>query len=553
MTDPRPLTEVEAIKAESRHLRGPIHDDLQTDAPNVSSASEQLMKFHGIYSQDNRDVRRERTLAKEPLDYSFMIRVVIPGGRLSSEQWLALDGVADAIADGSLRLTTRQAIQFHGVRKGGLRPLATELHQRLMTSFGACGDVVRNVVSCPFHDHAESEALRALPERLALAFRPNTKAWWEVFVEGELAATGENQTERSFYGETYLPRKFKIGVASPNENCIDVYAQDVGIIPAVHPELGQGYQLVVGGGLGRSYANPDTFARLAEPLTFVLDDELETVIEAVVATYRDLGDRTDRKRARMKYVVADLGLAVFRDHVEQRLGRELRAPITIERLGEADDHLGWSEQHDGTWILGVAVRAGRLRDNNVSSPKAALRSIAERYPVSFTLTALQDVLITGIQAEDRAAIDELLSAHGVVGVDSLSPLDRSALACPALPTCSQALTESERRLPEMVNLLDAELTNVGLSGAPLQLRMTGCPNGCARPAVAEVGIVGRTKSTYDIYLGGGPNGDRLARLHEEKVKFEDIPSVLNPLLAQWGEERDGDERFGEFLARKGLA
>ena len=252
-------------------------------------------------------------------------------------------------------------------------------------------------------------------------------------------------------------------------------------------------------------------------------------------------------------MVADLGLAVFRDHVEQRLGRELRAPITIERLGEADDHLGWSEQHDGTWILGVAVRAGRLRDNNVSSPKAALRSIAERYPVSFTLTALQDVLITGIQAEDRAAIDELLSAHGVVGVDSLSPLDRSALACPALPTCSQALTESERRLPEMVNLLDAELTNVGLSGAPLQLRMTGCPNGCARPAVAEVGIVGRTKSTYDIYLGGGPNGDRLARLHEEKVKFEDIPSVLNPLLAQWGEERDGDERFGEFLARKGLA
>ena len=285
----------------------------------------------------------------------------------------------------------------------------------------------------------------------------------------------------------------------------------------------------------------------------MLDAELETVIEAVVTTYRDLGDRTDRKRARMKYVVADLGLSSFRSHVEQRLGSALRDPITIERLGEADDHLGWYEQHDGTWILGVAVRAGRLRDNDASSPKAALRSIAETYPVSFTLTALQDVLITGIQAEHRAAIDEILSAHGVVSISSISPLERSALACPALPTCSQALTESERRLPEMVNLIDAELTAVGLDGAPLQLRMTGCPNGCARPAVAEVGIVGRTKTTYDLYVGGGPNGDRLAQLHQEKVKFEDIPSVLNPLLTQWRDERNDQERFGEFLARKGLA
>jgi sulfite reductase (ferredoxin) len=553
LTEIRPLSDVEGFKAQSRHLRGPIGHELVNDAPNFSGESEQLLKFHGIYSQDDRDVRRERTLAKEPLDYSFMIRVVIPGGRLSPQQWLALDGVADTIADGSLRLTTRQAIQFHGVRKGGLRPLASELHQRLMTSFGACGDVVRNVVSCPLHDHSASPMLRQLPERLALAFRPNTKAWWEVFVDGDLAASAENDPERDLYGETYLPRKFKIGVASSTENCIDVYAQDLGIIPAIHPELGQGYHLVVGGGLGRSYANPDTFARLAEPLTFVLDDELETVIQAVVVTYRDLGNRSDRRRARMKYIVSDLGLEQFRSEVAARLDGGLRDPITMERLGEADDHLGWNELSDATWTLGVPVLSGRLRDGATASPKAALKSIAERFDVSFTLTALQDILITGIGASERDAIDAVLAEHHVVPVSELSSLVRSSLACPALPTCSQALTESERRLPEMIGLIEAELSDLGIQSRPLQLRMTGCPNGCARPAVAEVGIVGRTKTTYDLYVGGGPNGDRLATLHQEKVKFEDIPGVLNPLLKRWREESHDEERFGEFLARVGSA
>ncbi len=320
---------VEAVKRASERLRGNLATELAADAANVSAESEQILKFHGIYSQDNRDVRRERSLAGESLEYIFMIRVVVPGGRLTPAQWLGLDEIASSQSDGTIRLTTRQAVQFHGVLKGSLRHLASALDEQFLSSFGACGDVVRNVVTCPqLHLDGAHDDLANIADDLRQAFRATTEAHWEIFVNGEKAASREDVDERPFYGDTYLPRKFKIAVAHPDENCVDVFAQDVGLIPAVDDERGAGFVVLVGGGLGRSYAKDDTFARLAEPLAFVTRDEVQEVIAAIVTTYRDLGNRHDRSRARMKYVVDDLGLEAFRTEVEQRLGRTL-APVGV--------------------------------------------------------------------------------------------------------------------------------------------------------------------------------------------------------------------------------
>ncbi|MCU1363107.1 MAG: Sulfite reductase [Acidimicrobiaceae bacterium] len=545
---------VEVIKRSSNFLRGGLAQELALDTPDVSGESEQLLKFHGIYSQDNRDVRRERAQAGVALDYIFMTRVVIPGGRLSTEQWLALDGIATSVADGSLRLTTRQAVQFHGVLKGDLRQLAQSLDRQFLSSFGACGDVVRNVVTCPnLHLESGQGHLEGIALQLRESFRSTSEAHWEIFVNGEKAASREEIEERPFYGETYLPRKFKIAVSHPSDNCVDVFAQDVGLIPGDHPEAGAGFTLVVGGGLGRSYANADTFARLAEPLTFVTNEEVEEVIASVITTYRDLGDRTDRKRARMKYVVADLGLEAFRSEVEGRLGRRLRAPIPLPSSFDADDHLGWRPLPDGTWQVGIRVGAGRVRDDEHSTLRSALRHIAENFAVTFFITPQQDLIVSGLREDDRNAIEALLVQHHVRLDGELGNVERRALACPALPTCSQALTESERRLPELVSGLEGALAARQLGRRPLQLRMTGCPNGCARPAVAEIGVVGRTKSTYDLYLGGGIRGDRLASLYREKVSLDDIPDILGPLFDRWGAEGESDEAFGDFLTRVGVA
>jgi sulfite reductase (ferredoxin) len=546
---------VEAVKRASNYLRGDLASELANDEPTVTTESEQLLKFHGIYSQDNRDVRRARAQAGEVLDYIFMIRVVVPGGRLSPEQWLGLDEIATSEADGTLRLTTRQAVQFHGVVKGDLRDLARSLDRQFLSSFGACGDVVRNVVTCPnLHLESGHGHLEGIARQLRETFRSTSEAHWEIFVNGEKAASREEIAERPFYGETYLPRKFKIAVSHPHDNCVDVFSQDVGLIPGEDPEFGPGFTLLVGGGLGRSYANADTFARLAEPLTFVTNDEVEEVIASVIATYRDLGDRTDRKRARMKYVVADLGIDAFRSEVESRLGRNLRAPLELPSDFDADDHLGWRPLPDGTWQVGIRVGAGRVRDlEGGVTMRSALRHIAEHFAVTFFITPQQDLIVSGVRESDRDAIEAVLKEHHVRLDGELGNVERHALACPALPTCSQALTESERRLPELVSGLEGALAARQLGRRPLQLRMTGCPNGCARPAIAEVGVVGRTKSTYDLYLGGGTRGDRLATLYREKVSLEEIPDILGPLFDRWGVEADADEAFGDFLTRVGVS
>lgn len=547
-------TAVEAVKRDSEHLRGSIAAELVDANPSVSHDAEHLLKFHGIYTQDHRDVRRERTQAKAPLEFIFMLRVAIPGGRLTAEQWLALDTLADEVADGSIRLTTRQAVQFHGVYKGGLQPLVQSLNRNLMTSFAACGDVVRNVVACPDLTLSDPGGrLAKMVDHLAVAFRPTTDAYWELFVNGEPAVQRVVEVEKPYYGENYLPRKFKIGVAHPHDNCIDVYAQDVGLIPTEHPELGSGFIVLAGGGLGRSYANEDTFARLADPITFATDDELDEVIVAILQTFHDLGGRTDRRRARMKYLVADLGLEAFTREVEQRLGSPLRPVDTPWTPVAAADHLGWAKSFGQTWQIGVRIGAGRIRDH-VGGPqqRTAFATLAKRFGLHFAVTAQQDLIVAGISPGDREAVTEVLRENGIALEGELGPVERNALACVALPTCSQALAEAERRLPELVDGLEATLKSVGIGDQRLQVRLTGCPNGCARPAVAEIGLVGRTKTGYDLFLGGGLRGDRLATLVAEKVKLEDVGEHLTPLLEQWKTQANDGEAFGDFLHRAGL-
>lgn len=545
---------VELVKRSSRNLRGSLAEQLRAPAPNVTEEAGQLLKFHGIYAQDNRDSRRARVQKGDAPEYMFMVRVAIPGGRLTPRQWLALDQVSSEIADGSIRVTTRQAVQFHGVSKVELAPLARRISQELMTSFGACGDVVRNIVTCPaLQTDDPNGALAQMTAHLAATLKPATNAHWEIFVNGDRAVSAESEeseTEHDFYGPTYLPRKFKVAIGHPNENCVDVFAQDIGLIPVEDETLGAGFIVLAGGGLGRSYANTETFARLAEPLTFAKYDEIDELIRSILDTYRELGGRVDRRRARMKYLISDIGISEFRREVERRLGRELH-PIPLPPIhAVVDDHLGWRELPDRTHQVGIRIPSGRARDYAEGPQfRSAFRLIAQRFDVIFYLTAAQDLLVSHIRPEDREEIAEILTQSGIVRTEDLGPVERSALACPALPTCGQALAESERRLPDLVELLEHEMNTRDLAGRSLQLRMTGCPNGCARPGVAEIGVVGKTKSTYDLFLGGGARGDRLATLYREKVTIEQIPGIVAPLLDRWKEEGLNEETFGDFLHR----
>lgn len=546
----QPESDVEVVKRESKFLRGDLAKELDARTPHVSSESEQLLKFHGIYAQDDRDTRRERSLAKAPLDYIFMARVVIPGGVVTGDQWLTLDALADEVANGSLRLTTRQAVQLHGVLKDDLRTMARRLDAAWLTTFGGCGDVIRNVVMCPTLSHpTETLSVSSLAGELAQRFRARTQAHWEIFVDGERAAARVTD-EQPFYGDTYLPRKFKIAIAHPGENCVDVYAQDVGLVVGEHPDAGAGFTLLVGGGLGRSYANADTFARLADPFCFVTPSEVAETIAAIVDVYRSLGNRVERKRARLKYVVSDLGLDVFRGEVERRLVRSLRAPLPIGPFERAD-HLGWVAHHD-QWELGVRVSAGRIIDCGDVRLRSALRALAEVGRFEFRISPLQDIIVSSIFDGDREFVARHFADFGVDVERPLGPLERTALACPALPTCGQALTESERRLGDVVTSLEGALSATSAARRPIQLRLTGCPNGCARPAVAEIGVVGRTKSTYDVVIGGSGRGDRLARTFAEKVSLEELPALMTPLFERWGVEGNDGEGFGDFVTRVDL-
>ena len=540
----------EDIKIESQYLAGTISDELANDAPDFEHDAEMLLKFHGIYQQDDRDVRRARTQQKLPVDYSCMVRASVPGGVITGDQWLALDRVA-ALADDKLRLTTRQGVQYHVVYKDELSQLVAGINSSLLTTLGACGDVVRNVMACPLPHPERTAVIQPIVNEMIARFRPQTESYWELWVDGEKAVSAEKQRSdfavldaiddvEPIYGTAYLPRKFKIGIAWPGDNCVDIYTHDVGIVPTLSEgtsgEL-TGFVVLAGGGMGMSHNRPDdTYPLLAQPVAWVPPSDLGDVVEAIVTTQRDHGNRDDRSRARLKYLLEAKGIDWLRTQIEQRTGLTLAEPVELPEW-EVHTHHGWhtvsNADTERTDVLGLPVPSGKVAGGLRWALK---RLIADGLVTGLRVTPRQDLLLIGIDPQQVETIENVLHANGVSLASDQSPTRNLAIACPALPTCTKALGEAERVLPEVVDRLEKVLDDTGNTGLPLRLNMTGCPNGCSRPYAAELGIVGRTKRNYDIFVGGSPAGDRLARLLRADVPLTEVPDLLRPLLERFSRE-----------------
>jgi sulfite reductase (NADPH) hemoprotein beta-component len=545
----KPLAKNETIKAESNFLRGHILRDLaDASTGTITEDSSLLTKFHGIYPQDDRDLRNQRRKENKEKAFSFMARIRVPGGVCTPSQWLALDALADSHANGTLKLTTRQAFQFHGILKGNLRPAIKAVNAQLLDTLAACGDVNRNVMANP---NPEQSALHAETLRLAKAISdhlsPRTKAYHEIWIGDELVAGGEPDHE-PLYGTTYLPRKFKTVIAIPPSNDVDIYAHDLGFI-AIADDSGKkllGFNVTVGGGLGMSHNQIETYPRLADVLGFCTVDQVVDVAEKIMLVQRDYGDRTDRKHARLKYTIADRGIVWFRTEVEKRLGYMLTSPRRFE-FTSTGDRYGWVDGEKGNSHFTLFIMSGRVKD----ALKTALREIATAHTGDFRLTANQNLMIAGVSPAQRPVIEELLKKHGLDTANSASGLALNAMSCVALPTCGLALAESERYLPELVKNLEAEVEAAGLRDDAITLRITGCPNGCGRPFLAEIGFVGRAPGKYNVYLGAAFNGTRFNTLYKPSVPATEIVPLLGPIIRRYALERTPGERFGDFTIRTG--
>jgi sulfite reductase (ferredoxin) len=547
-------SKVERIKITSDYLHGQIAEELQEDTSRFSEDQIQLIKFHGIYQQEDRDSRQARKAEHVEKAYQFMVRSRIPGGALTAEQYLAEDELAGRYGNGTLRITTRQGIQLHGVLKGELHATIHSINEALLSTLAACGDVNRNVMACPAPIASRSQArVQEIAHQIAMHLAPRSKAYHEIWIDGEKIHTVEDEeVVEPIYGPTYLPRKFKIGVAFPGDNCVDVYTQDIGLVPILAGEELRGFTLLVGGGMGMTHGKSETYPRLATPLCDTTVDEVLQVIETIVTVQRDYGDRKNRKHARMKYVVEENGIEWFRAQVEDRLGRELQDPSSVT-LHDVDDHLGWHQQVDGRWFLGLYVENGRVKDGERIRMRTGLRAVVDEFRPGIRLTGQQNILLTDVSTEQREALEARLHAYGISTDPRAAGTSRFAMACPALPTCGLALAEAERALPSLVKQIEADLQGLSLAGEPLSIRMTGCPNGCARPHMGDIGIVGRTKDVYNIYLGGDWANTRMNTLYAPSVRIENIVSTLHPLLALWRDERLAHETFGDFCHRLGNA
>jgi sulfite reductase beta subunit-like hemoprotein len=543
----QPESKVEVAKRHGRHLRGTIAETLASERTHFGGDDVALLKFHGTYQQDDRDSRRVLEAAGLEKAYRFMVRVAIPAGEITGEQYLALERIADAHGDGTLRVTTRQGFQFHGVVKGHLKPTIASINEALLTTISACGDVQRNVMGCsaPLGD-ADHAAVRAVAEALALELRPGTRAYHEIWLDGEKQVSTE--VEEPFYRDRYLPRKFKTAVGLSTDNCVDIWAQDVGLLAVVRDGRITGFNLLVGGGLGMTHNKGDTTARLAEPLGFVPTEHGVEAVRIVAAIFRDHGNRSDRRHARLKYLLAEWGTPRFREEFERRASFTLAPPVPLPRL-PFHDHLGRHRQSDRRWFYGVFIQSGRIADTGAHRLKTALHEIVTRLRPGVRLTAQQNLLLTDLEADGIETVERILQAHGVTLPTQLSAARRYSMACPALPTCGLAVAESERVIPGILDQFEAELVGLGLRDAPLTIRMTGCPNGCARPYTADLAFVGRSLGLYNVYVGGGLAGDRLVDLYRADVHTDELLDAVRPLLHRWAAERTEGEGLGDFYQR----
>lgn len=540
-------SKVEGYKKASRHLRGTIAETLRSDATGFSEADQTLLKFHGIYQQDDRDVRQERRKAGLGEKTIFMVRVAIPGGALTADQYLALDALADLHEFKSLRVTTRQGIQFHGVLKGQLKNTIASINRALLTTISACGDVERNVMTCPApltdRDHV---MLRELAAGIARDLRPATRAYFEIWMDEEKVHTTE-ETE-PFYGEQYLPRKFKTGIALATDNCVDVYSDDCGLVAISDGKRITGFNVLAAGGLGMTHNKPDTFAALARTVGFVRPEHAVEAVRTVAAVFRDHGNRSDRRHARLKYVMDRWGVDAFREEYRKRLSFELLEPVPVPDPG-CEDHLGLHAQSDGRSFYGLFIENGRIHDTEAHKLRTALRTIVREHRPNLRLTPHQNLLLTDLTDAQVSAVQVTLRDHGVKLVEELSGARRHSMACPALPTCGLAMAESERLMPSVVDRFEAEFERLGLRDVPVALRMTGCPNGCSRPYTADIAFVGRRPDVYHVYVGGGLHGTVIADLYAADVNVDDLVPTLRPLLESFAKHRRNGESLGDYYQR----
>jgi sulfite reductase (ferredoxin) len=568
-------SKVEGIKVASGYLKLPLVDELRAGESHISEDAATVLKFHGSYQQDDRDLRA--ILKREGKDkaYQFMVRTRVPGGKLTAEQYLAEDRLARTVGNGTLRITTRQEFQLHGILKDDLKAVVRAINEAHLSTLAACGDVERNVLCCPAPIRDEvRDQLQADCDAFASHLAPRATSYWDIWLDGEklpnpilpeqgpsLVPTAGDDPVETIYGEGFLPRKFKTAFALPHDNCTDALANDLAFLAIVEDGKLVGYNVAAGGGLGTTPSAGKTFPALAQPFAFIGREDVLRVGEAVVKVYRDFGNRSDRKRARLKYVIHDWGLDAFKGKVDEYLGRTLPdprpAPIT-----EVDDHLGWQEQGDGRLFLGIPVENGRIKDEGTLRLATGLRTFFERYRTPARLTCQQSILLTNLEPSWRREIEALLEEHGIARVEDVSTVRRWSMACPAFPTCGLAVTEAERALPTVLDDLETELARAGLADERLTVRMTGCPNGCARPYNADIGLVGRSATrnddgtpgpgTYTIFLGGSTLGDRLNVVFKDYVPQDRIAAELSPIFARFAADRLPDEPFGAFCHRVGV-
>jgi len=565
----RKLSKIEALKERSNFLREPVASELLQDTTHFSEDALQLLKYHGSYQQDNRDNR----VKGQEKDYQFMLRTRNPGGFVPPELYLALDKLSEEYGNHTLRVTTRQGFQIHGILKKNLKTAIASIIRNMGSTLGACGDLNRNVMAppAPYKNRPEYQYTWEYASKIADLLTPQTGAYYEIWLDGEKAISAEEapevkearqrnpngtnfaDLEEPIYGQYYMPRKFKVAVTVPGDNSIDLYTQDVSLVVITNDqgEL-EGFNVLAGGGLGRTHNKEETFARMADALGYVEKADVYDLIKAIVATQRDYGDRVNRRHARMKYLLNDWGVDKFRETVEGYFGKKI-SPYKPLPAFQYHDYLGWNEQGDGKLFLGISVDNGRVKDEGNFRLKTALRDISQQFALPMRLTANHNIILYEIEPDHKQAIEQILEQNGVqITPEAIEPLVRYSMACPALPTCGLAVTESERAIPEMLERIRTLLDRVGLQNEHFVVRMTGCPNGCARPYMAELGFVGSAPETYQVWLGGSPAQTRLAQAYTDRMSVHELETFFEPMFVFFKEERQAGESFGDFCDRIGF-
>lgn len=539
----------ELIKANSRYLRGTLKESIADPVTGALTPDDaQISKFHGFYEQDDRDQRLQRQdLLLEPY-YSFMLRARLPGGVCTPQQWLAIDAVGRELGNGTIRLTTRQTFQYHGILKKNLKPLIQRINQAMIDSIGGCGDVNRNVLCNPnpVESALHAEVYR-WAQRISEHLLPKTRAYHEIWLDGEPVSGGESEP---LYGETYLPRKFKTAVAVPPHNDVDVYTNDLGFVAIADGERLEGFNVLAGGGMGVTHDDTTTYPRLADALGFIPPEHTLAVAEAVVSVQRDQGDRVDRRHARLKYTIEHMGLDAFIAEVEKRAGVRFETPRSVQFISQGDRY-GWVTDGEGRWHLTLYIENGRVADLPDASLLSGLREIAEHHQGDFRITANQNLIVAGVPEKQKELIEAIAHRHGLLA-ENRSPTRLASIACVALPTCPQAMSEAERYLPDLVSRIEGMAARHGIDRQAIVIRVTGCPNGCARPYVAEIGLIGKAPGRYNLQLGGDGTGLRLNRLYQKNLDEVELLESLDGLFLHYAANRLPNERFGDFVIRSGL-